>query len=318
MPNAPVHLVEVGPRDGFQMEKRTVPTGLKAIVIEMLVAAGLREIQIAAFVHPRRVPQMADAEDLVRRLPRDPDVRYTGLALNLRGVERAAACGLGAVEVSISASDAHGRRNAGLDRESALATGREMVRRARELGLEVVASVQCAFGCVYQGAVPLDHVRSAADALRVDGVVRLTLSDTTGMATPPMIAERLDAIRDAAGDLPLGLHLHDTRGLGLANALAGVQAGVAALDTAFGGLGGCPFVPGAAGNIPTEEAVYLLESFGRKTGVDRRRVAGCSRRMAAFFGRELAGKLYRLDGEDADRCPASGDGFEPEEAFGGN
>lgn len=307
MPQSPIYIAEVGPRDGFQMEKRTVPTGLKAIIIEMLVAAGLREIQIAAFVHPRRVPQMADAEDLVRRLPRDPDVRYTGLALNLRGVERAAACGLGAVEVSISASDAHGRRNAGLDRESALATGREMVRRARELGLEVVASVQCAFGCVYQGAVPLDHVRSAADALRVDGVVRLTLADTTGMATPPTIEERLDAIRDVAGDVPLGLHLHDTRGLGLANALAGLQAGVASLDTAFGGLGGCPFVAGAAGNIPTEETVYLLESLGRKTGVNRRAVAGCSRRMADFFGRDLAGKLYRLEGEEGDRCREAGD-----------
>ncbi|MFP4583958.1 MAG: hydroxymethylglutaryl-CoA lyase [Desulfococcaceae bacterium] len=294
MPKSPFHLVEVGPRDGFQMESRAVPTGLKAVIVETLVAAGLREIQIAAFVHPRRVPQMADAEDLVGRLPRDPDVRYTGLALNVRGVERAAASGLSAVEVSISASDAHGRRNAGMDRESALGTGREMARRARELGLEVVASVQCAFGCVYQGAVPLDHVNAAAEVFLAEGVERLTLADTTGMATPPEVEARIEAVREIAGGTPLGLHLHDTRGLGLVNAMAGLKAGVAALDTAFGGLGGCPFVPGAAGNIPTEETVYLLESLGLETGVDRERVADCSRRMADFFGRPLAGRLYRL------------------------
>lgn len=295
MSESTVKIVEVGPRDGFQMESRTVPTGLKAVIVEMLAEAGLREIQIAAFVHPRRVPQMADAEDLVRRLPRNPDARYTGLVLNPRGVDRAADCGLETVEVSISASDAHGRRNAGLDRETALATAREMVRLARERGLSVVASVQCAFGCVYQGAVPLDHVRAAAEALLGEGVERLTLADTTGMATPPLVAERVAAVRGIAGGVPLGLHLHDTRGLGLVNAAAGMAEGVASLDTAFGGLGGCPFVAGAAGNIPTEETVYLLESMGRETGVDRRAVAACSHRMAAFFGHDLPGKLHRLE-----------------------
>ena len=305
MPESPVHLVEVGPRDGFQMEKRTVPTGLKAVIVEMLVAAGLREIQIVAFVHPKRVPQMADAEALIRRLPRNPDVRYTGLALNVRGVERAAACGLETVEVSISASEVQGRRNAGMDRKTALATGREMVRRARELGLSVVAGVQCAFGCVCPGGVPEDHVREAAGVLLEAGVERLTLADTTGMATPPMIGARIEAIRDLAGNVPLGLHLHDTRGLGLVNAMAGLAAGVSSLDTAFGGLGGCPFVEGAAGNIPTEETVHLLESLGRETGVDRRAVAACSRRMAEFFGRDLAGKLYRLDEAKEDGCPAA-------------
>ncbi len=292
---SPFHLVEVGPRDGFQMESRTVPTGLKAIIVEMLVAAGLREIQIAAFVNPRKVPQMADAEELIRRLPRDPDVRYTGLALNVRGVERAAASGLEIVEVSISASEAHGLRNAGMDRTAALETAREMVRRARELGLEAVAGVQCAFGCAYQGAVPLDHVRAAADVFLSEGVSRLTLADTTGMGTPPMVAERVKAIREIAGEVPLGLHLHDTRGLGLVNAMAGLHAGITSLDAAFGGLGGCPFVPGAAGNIPTEDTAYLLESLGYATGVDRSRVAECSRRMALLFDRPLPGKLYRLE-----------------------
>jgi hydroxymethylglutaryl-CoA lyase len=309
MSESTVKIVEVGPRDGFQMESRPVPTGLKAVIIEMLAAAGLREIQIAAFVNPRKVPQMADAEELIRRLPRDPDVRYTALALNVRGVERAADCGLEIVEVSISASDAHGRRNAGMDRESALTAGREMARRARELGLEAVASVQCAFGCVYQGAVPPDHVSAGADVFLSEGVSRLTLADTTGMGTPPMVAERVGAIREMAGDVPLGLHLHDTRGLGLVNAMAGINAGITSLDAAFGGLGGCPFVPGAAGNIATEDTAYLLESLGHSTGVDRSRVAECSRRMALFFDRPLPGKLYRLEGMDSARDSA-GDGVE--------
>lgn len=289
-----VTIVEVGPRDGFQLESRVIPTDLKIEIIAGLAGAGLRHIQVASFVNPKRVPQMADAEALVRGLPEAPGVTFFGLALNEVGVDRARKAGLSCVEVSISASDAHSRRNAGMPHEAALEEGRRMVALGREAGMTVTASIQCAFGCVYEGEIPDSRVLRAARMFVDAGAARLTLADTTGMATPPRVERVLGGLTGAAGGLPVGLHLHDTRGLGLVNAVAGLRCGISFLDTALGGLGGCPFVPGAAGNIPTEDTVYLMEALGARTGVDWRRVASCSQRLSAFLGRNLPGKLYRL------------------------
>lgn len=289
-----VTIVEVGPRDGFQLESRIIPTDLKLDIITGLASAGLKHIQVASFVNPKRVPQMADVEELVRRLPETQSVTFFGLALNTVGVTRASQAGLSCIEVSISASDAHSRKNAGMSCEAALREGERMVALARSAGMAVTASIQCAFGCIYEGAVPDSRVLKAARMFVDAGVVRLTLADTTGMGTPPAVERMLTELGAANLAVPLGLHLHDTRGLGLVNAATGLGCGVTFFDTALGGLGGCLFVPGAAGNIATEDVVHLMEAMGAATGVDWKRVAFCTRRLSAFLGRDLPGKLYRM------------------------
>lgn len=290
-----VTLFEVGPRDGFQFEKTLIPTGLKLEMVQGLVAAGLRNIQVASFVNPRKVPQMADAEELVRRLPKDPAVCFSGLVLNRVGLERACKSGLQAVEISVSASDSHSRRNTGMPLTVAVAQGQELIRTAVREGLRVRASVQCAFGCVQEGPIAEDWVGQILAAFKATGAHSLALADTTGMATPPAVKRLLRQVLPATGTTPLALHLHDTRGLGLVNLMAGLECGVTRFDTAFAGLGGCPFVQGAAGNIATEDTLYLLAALGVETGVDAAVVARCSRRLAAFLGKTLAGKLYRLE-----------------------
>lgn len=285
-----VELIEVGPRDGFQFEEKVIPTRLKLEVIAGLVAAGLKEIQVTSFVHPERVPQMADAERLIRQLPRHDGVRYSGLVLNQIGLERAREAGLEWVEVSVSASDTHSRKNAGVSSIEAAARGREMVRRARSLGIGVRAGVQCAFGCAYEGHVPGTRVLELAEAYLAAGADLLALSDTTGMATPGSIREMLAALLPLAGNVPVVLHLHDTRGLGLVNLCAALASGVSRFDTALGGMGGCPFVPGAAGNIATEDTAYLLASIGIETGIDIAAVAACTRRLEGFFHKRFPAK----------------------------
>jgi len=289
-----ITLVEVGPRDGFQLEPKIIPTDLKLEIITGLATSGLKHIQVASFVNPRRMPQMADADDLVRRLPRIPSVTFFGLVLNAVGVERARRAGLDCIEVSISASDAHSRKNAGISHASALREGERMVSIAAAAGMTVTASVQCAFGCVYEGDIAASRVLDAARMFIAAGAARLTLADTTGMGTPRTVERMLRELDKVNNDVPVGLHLHDTRGLGLVNAAAGLRCGVAFFDTALGGMGGCPSVPGAAGNIPTEDIAYLMSAMGAETGVDWKAVAFCTRRLSAFLGRDLPGKLYRM------------------------
>ncbi|MFW5635513.1 MAG: hydroxymethylglutaryl-CoA lyase [Thermodesulfobacteriota bacterium] len=289
-----VNLVEVGPRDGFQLEPRIIPLDLKVGIIQVLVKAGLKQIQVASFVNPKRVPQMADVEAVIRRLDRSADCLYTGLALNLRGVERAHAAGLEAVEISISASDTHSRKNAGLSLSEAIEAGGDMIRTARDFGMRIIAGIQCAFGCVYEGAIPVSRVAETARRFQDLGVERISLADTTGMATPRSVNTLLSRLLPDIGKTAVGLHLHDTRGLGLVNLTAGLGHGISWFDTAFGGMGGCPFVTGAAGNIATEDTDYLLTSLGIDTGIDRPGVSVCSRKMARFLERSLPGKLYRV------------------------
>ena len=216
MPDA-VTLVEVGPRDGFQLEKAVLPTDRKLAVIARLVAAGLKQIQVASFVHPQKVPQMADAGQLIGGLPRADGVVYSALVLNQRGLDRAMASGIEAVEISLSASDAHSRKNTGVAHSEALDQGLDMIDRAVVAGLHVRASVQCAFGCVHEGPISTAHIAAIIRRFVDHGTHELSLADTTGMGSPPVIQTALDAVLPLAGSLPLALHLHDTRGLGLVN-----------------------------------------------------------------------------------------------------
>ncbi|MFP4475530.1 MAG: hydroxymethylglutaryl-CoA lyase [Desulfatibacillaceae bacterium] len=293
-PPSGVTLREVGLRDGLQNLEKLVPTRVKAELLAGLADAGFSHIQAVSFVHPGKVPQMADAEKLLSLVDRPPGLRVSGLCLNTRGVERAAGAGVDCVEVSLSASDTHSRKNAGVGTDQALAGIADMVRSARDAGLVVWASVQCALGCVFEGRIPPERVADIAARYVELGADAVMLADTTGMGTPGSVAALLDRVRTVCGSTPLGLHMHDTRGLGLVNLAAGLARGATIFDTAFGGMGGCPFVPGAAGNVATEEAVVMLESMGIDTGIDPALVAGCSRRMEQFLGHGLFGKMYRM------------------------
>jgi len=290
-----VTLVEVGPRDGFQQERAIVPTQHKREIIERLVKAGLKWIQVASFVDPVKIPQMADAESLIRQLPQIDDVVYTALVLNSRGLERAMAAGIKAVEISLSPSDTHSKKNTGMTHDEALEQILPMIDRAVSAGLHVRASIQCAFGCVYEGSVPIDRITGIIQQFVNHGAHVPALADTTGMGSPLIIQRMLDAVLPVMDRLPLAIHLHDTRGLGLVNLMAALKYGVSIFDTSFAGMGGCTFVPGAAGNIATEDTAYLMESLGIRTGVDYRRIASVSRETESFFKKTFPGRIHRLD-----------------------
>ncbi|HID52157.1 MAG TPA: hydroxymethylglutaryl-CoA lyase [Anaerolineae bacterium] len=289
-----VEIIEVGPRDGLQREPTLISIDDKAALIAALVVAGLRRIQVTSFVHPRLVPQMADAEALCRRLPQVPGVVYSGLALNLKGVERAQQAGLRYVDVSVSVSEAHSRRNANRSVADALTGFQEMVQQARAYGMSVRGGIQCAFG--YRQAddvAPETVLEIARHHLDLD-VDELALADSSGLANPRQLQALLAEIMLLAGDVPVILHLHDTRGMGLANVLAALQCGVRHFDTAFGGLGGCPFIEDAAGNIATEDTAYMLHEMGIETGIDLAKLAAISREYEERLGKKLPGKLYTL------------------------
>ncbi|MBW2410069.1 MAG: hydroxymethylglutaryl-CoA lyase, partial [Deltaproteobacteria bacterium] len=218
-----VTLIEVGPRDGFQLEASTLPTEIKLEIIEKLAAAGLTHIQVTSFVNPKRIPQMADAEELVGRLPKVAGVEFSGLVLNHRGVERAYHSGLKYVEVSISASDSHSRKNTGMTLEEARKMGVEMIRLAREYNLIIRAGIQCALGCVDEGAIPPPRVLKIARSFLDCGIDALALSDTTGMGHPASVAHLLELLLPVTDNLPIIMHFHDTRGLGLVNVMTALE-----------------------------------------------------------------------------------------------
>ena len=294
-----VTLCEVGPRDGFQFEETPIPTDLKVEAITALADAGLPIIQVTSFVHPKWVPQMADAEEVVRRLPEREGVRYTGLALNTKGVERAHAAGLRYVDLSIATNDRHSLDNANMTVAEAVEQAEAMIRLAQGYGMTAQLGFQTVFGYAAPGDTPLDTVVDMARRFAGLGLESLSLADSTGMANPAMIEERVQAVQSVVGDLPLVLHLHDTRGLGLANVTAALGCGITHFDTSLAGMGGCPFIPGATGNISTEDTVYLLDALGVDTGIDLDAVAAVSRRVEDFLGKRFSGKMHRLTRQEA-------------------
>ena len=289
-----VTLVEVGPRDGFQFEKQMIPTEMKVEIINDLVEAGLKHIQVASFVNPARVPQMADAEAVVSRLPESAGVIFSGLVLNPKGLQRALQAGLKYVEISISASDTHSRKNAGLSFDQAVARMKQMIRLARTENIGVRAGVQCAFGCVYEGNVSQERIVNLVRYYAANKVDAIALSDTTGMANPLSVKRLLQTLMPECGHIPIVLHLHDTRGLGLANLMAALECGVIQFDSAVAGMGGCPFVRGAAGNIATEDTVHLMDSMGISTGVDIAGVSKCSHRLEDYLAKQFPGRMHHL------------------------
>lgn len=297
LPHA-VAITDVGPRDGLQMEKQVLRPEKKIELIASLRQAGIRSIQVASFVHPGKVPQMADAETVIAGLPSEDLADYSALTLNLKGVERACGTDIGWIEVSFSASETQSRQNSGMSVAQAAEQVAAMIDLARQEKRRIRSSIQCSFGCVHACEITDDQVLRLAEMLLEKGVDQLMLADTTGMATPPLVRQRLASVLSIAGDVPVGLHLHDTRGLGLVNLMAGLELGIDMFDTSLGGLGGCPFVRGAAGNIATEDTLHLLHSLGITTGIDAGQVAAASRRLSTWLGHELTGKMYKLLSSD--------------------
>jgi hydroxymethylglutaryl-CoA lyase len=299
-----VRICEEGPREGFQMEPSTIPTGDKIRLIEALAETGLADIACCSFVSAARVPQMADAEAIVAGTHRRPGVRYTGLWLNRAGFERAEATGLDLNGLIVaSASETFGIRNNNRDREGMRESQRDLMAAYGKAGVTTIAGyVFTAFGCNFEGAISPDKVVAAVeDILAVTSEAGVSpevvyLCDTIGAATPPLVERAIGTVRDRWPDLPLGLHLHDTRGIGMANALAGLQLGVNRFDTSIGGLGGCPFAGNraAAGNLCTEDLAYLCEEMGIETGVDVDALIGAANLAEAIVGHPLPGKLRQV------------------------
>jgi hydroxymethylglutaryl-CoA lyase len=287
-------LIEVGPRDGFQFESQIIPLDVKLEIIKGLIDAGLRQIQVTSFVSPAKVPQMADAENLLKQLPDSENVIFSGLVLNTRGVLRAQAAGVTHVEISISASDTHGRRNAGMSFDQAAVQAKEMIETAQKEGLNIRAGIQCAFGCVYEGAVSRARILKIVSGYVSYGVDAIALSDTTGMADPVSVKRMLESVLPLVGSIPINLHFHDTRGLGLANVLAALECGISHFDTALAGMGGCPFVPGAAGNIATEDTAHMMAAMGIETGIDIDGIVPISLRLEKLLNKKFPGKIHHL------------------------
>lgn len=282
-------------RDGLQFESKILSLEEKLSLFRMLVQAGLKRIQVGSFVHPKVVPQMADTDVFIRSLPEEAqEILVTALVLNDKGLERAAESGLRHVSLSSSASDEHSRRNVKRPASEAFSGLLELVRRAVRSGMQVRAGIQCAFGCVYEGAVPEDRVVEMAARLAEYGANEINLADTTGMANPIQVRRLVARTQAAVSPLPLSIHLHDTRGLGLANMLAAYEAGVTLFDVAAGGLGGCPFVKGASGNVAAEDAVNLFEQIGVTTGIDLRALCRVVARYEEILGRTLPGRMSRV------------------------
>jgi len=289
-----VTLCDVGPRDGFQAEEEFIPTDKKIETISALAEAGLSRIQVTSFVHPDWVPQMRDAEKVCRRLPTDSGTTFTGLALNQTGLERAHDAGLTNVDLSIATHDDHSLNNADMTVDEAVGHAEDMMQYARKHDIEAQMGFQTVFGYREPGDIPMNEIVQLSDHFADLGAASISLADSTGLAHPHMIRDRVRAVQDVIGDVPLVLHLHDTRGLGLANVYAALQCGVDWFDTSLAGMGGCPFIDGATGNIATEDTVYMLDGLGVETGVQLAGVAEASRRIERLLGTEFPGKLHRL------------------------
>lgn len=282
-------------RDGLQFEQKILTLEEKWSLYRLLAAAGVKRLQVGSFVHPKVVPQMADTAEFIQNVRDEtPGVLITALVLNDKGLERALKCGLGHLSMSSSASNSHSLKNVKRPATEAFAALLDLIRQAVGSGLEVRAGIQCAFGCVYEGAVAEDRVIEMAVRLAETGANELNLADTTGMANPLQVRRLIAKTRAAISQFPISIHLHDTRGLGLANMLAAYEEGVNIFDVSAGGLGGCPFVKGASGNVAAEDAVNLFEQIGVATGIDLEAICKVVDRYEEILGRRLPGRMNQV------------------------
>lgn len=288
-----VTLCDVGPRDGLQNEKEILPPRTRAELCQRLAATGLPRIEAASFVNPDRVPQMAGAEEVFAALVPTDGTVFAALALNARGVQRALAANAGELHLSYAMSDAFGQRNQGMTVEEAAVATEQMIGVAHEAGVRATVTFSVAFGCPFEGAIDPETVLANVARMAGAGADELMLADTIGVAVPAQVRRLLPDALGQAGETPVGLHLHNTRNTGYANAVVGLEAGATLFDASIGGLGGCPFAPRATGNIATEDLVYLLDGEGVQTGVDLDGLIATSEWLAGVLGRELPGLVYK-------------------------
>lgn len=295
-----IELVEVGPRDGLQNEPDIVSTADKLALINRMIGYGARRMEVASFVHPVRVPQMADAEAVIAGLPDRDDVTYIGLTLNKRGVMRGLATkeggkrGIDQAGCVLVASDTFGQKNQGQTIAEGIAENRAMIRFAKAEGLSAQVTISAAFGCPFEGEVKPETVLAIAEEMAAEDPVEIALADTIGVGVPVQVEDLFGRLGDLLGGrIPMRCHFHDTRGTGIANAWAAYKSGVRAFDASLGGLGGCPFAPKATGNIATEDLIYMMERSGIDTGIDLDAVIQTNRGFAQVLGRELPSRVAR-------------------------
>ncbi len=289
---ARISVREVGPRDGLQNED-PVPTADKIALIDRLGGTGVRRIEAVSFVRPEAIPQMADADQVWAGVQRAPGIRYSALAPNLRGALRALDAEFGEVEVVVSASDTHNRKNVNRGTEQSLDEIAAIIDAAHQRDVTCQVIISTAWGCPYEGDVPVSRVMRVASRAVADGADSVSFGDTTGMATPRRVWDLVGAFRSAHPDTPLNLHFHNTRGTGLANVIAALEMGVSDFDASVGGLGGCPYAPGATGNIATEELVHMVEDMGVATGVDLSAMIDAAAEAERIVGRTLPSQVLR-------------------------
>jgi hydroxymethylglutaryl-CoA lyase len=287
-------IIDVSPRDGLQNEATLLSTDTKVELITRLAAAGVRRLEATSFVHPSAVPAMADAEEVMASVPRDRDLSYIGLVLNQRGLERAIAAGCDEVNYAVVVTDTFSQRNQGTTTEEGIAVWKEVARAARKAGIRPSLVVSAAFGCPFEGEVPVGGVVEVVEACLDEPPERLSLADTIGVAVPTDVTERFEAVMPSIPDtVQLGTHFHNTRGTGLANAVAALETGVTSFDASLGGLGGCPFAPNATGNIVTEDLAYMLARMGLETGVDLEALAATAEWMKQHLPDSIVGLYHR-------------------------
>ena len=286
-----ITLVEVGPRDGLQSEPEILSTDDKVEFITRAIDAGIKRLEVASFVHPKRVPQMADAEALIERLPEHDDVSYIGLIMNERGLDRALETKIDEIGMVIVSTDSYNRKNQGVDTDESVRVWAKIAARAKSSGLRANVMISSAFGCPYEGEVKVERIVELAKRAIEADPAELGIADSIGVAVPNQVTDLLGRVRDVIGDLPLRCHFHNTRNTGLANAQAAVESGVTFLDASIGGIGGCPFAPAATGNVPTDDLLYMLDRSGVETGVSLEKIMETSAWLEQTLGRVVPALL---------------------------
>ena len=282
-----VSILEVGPRDGLQSEPEILPTEIKKEFITRTINAGIKNIEVTSFVHPKKVPQMADAEKLVESLPDRDDVTYIGLIMNQRGFERARDCGIDEVGMVIVSTDTYNMKNQNVVTQQSIDNWLDIASSAKSAGIRTSVVIACSFGCPYEGEVDPEHIASIAEQILKGEPDVLGLADSVGVAVPNQIKTTFSLIKDLAPTIPLRTHLHNTRNTGLANAAAAVEVGVSIIDASTGGIGGCPFAPKATGNIPTDDLLYMLDRSGIETGVNLKEIVKTTNWLENQLGRSV-------------------------------
>ncbi|MDY0065730.1 MAG: hydroxymethylglutaryl-CoA lyase [Steroidobacteraceae bacterium] len=289
-------IVEVGPRDGLQSESEIMPTETKVELIRRLVAAGVRRLEVASFVNPKRVPQMADAEAVLAALPKRADLQYIGLVLNRRGFDRALAAGCGEIGMVVPVTDSFTQRNQGMSTEQAIQAWEEIAPLAHAAGVRAQITISVAFGCPFEGETPLERVVAIAERVARAEPLEIAIADTIGVAAPRHVTELVSRLRQALPHVHLRCHFHNTRNTAVANVYAAAQAGVRTFDASVGGLGGCPFAPNATGNVATEDVLYMMSRCGFDAGIDLQQMIETARWLQEKRGKPVPGMVARAGG----------------------